>query len=110
MACKLCSETMEYSKAYNLSGACESCKRQYKQMLSGFRGVVYEPKDKTTHWDNSEAYEEWKQSLADEDTANRVVLKSNDEYTKQRCDIRDMKHVIGLPKFLPLESQVFIAW
>lgn len=89
--------------------ACSSCQKQLKQMLAGFRGVITETRAKKTLWDNSVAYEEWKSSL-DPNDLNPVQLRKKDEPVSQRCDIRDMKRVIGVPKFKPLEKQVYTAW
>jgi hypothetical protein len=79
-------------------------------MRAGFRGVVYEPKKEVEKWDNSGAYDEWMQSLGEEDTLEQVKVNAKEEYTKQRCDIRDMRNAVGLPKLLPLEAQVYTAW
>jgi len=109
MSCKFCSEKLDSSNLSKVSRACAPCKKQYDQMRAGFRGVVYEPKVKTEKWDNSEAYDEWIQSIGDDGT-DVVSVKSKDEYTEQRCDVRDMRNTVGLPKFFPLENQVYTAW
>jgi len=110
MSCRLCTEKLSAANLFKLSRACASCKKQYDQMRAGFRGVVYEPKKEVEKWDNSVAYEEWVQSLGEDDELERVKVDAKEEYTQQRCDIRDMRGAVGLPKFLPLERQVFTAW
>jgi hypothetical protein len=52
---------------------------------------------------------EWVGNLEETD-ADVVNFKKKGEYVEQRCDIRDMKKIIGLPTFLPLEQQVYTAW
>jgi hypothetical protein len=110
MSCKLCTEKLSAANLFKLSRACASCKKQYSQMRAGFRGVVYEPKKEVEKWDNSGAYDEWMQSLGEDDGLEQVKVNAKEEYTKQRCDIRDMRNAVGLPKLLPLEAQVFTAW
>lgn len=109
MSCKLCTEKLSPSNFFKLRGACGPCRKNYEQMRAGFRGVVYEQQEKVSTWDNSEAYNEWVGSLGTEST-DQVSVKSNEEHTKQRCDVRDMRGVVGMPKFHPLEAQVYTAW
>jgi len=107
MSCKLCSEPLSYANFSRLSRACTHCHRHYEQMRAGFRGYRPEPKKKDNLWDNSSAYEEWLQVAP---PIEQVRLFAKEEYAKQRCDIRDMRGDVGLPKFEPLESQVYNAW
>jgi hypothetical protein len=109
MSCPVCPQKLTYSVAHLANKACGSCQRQIKQMLAGFRGVMTEARPQKTIWDNTVAYEEWVSKLAEADTTT-VNLKKKDDYVIQRCDLRDMKRVAGLPKFLPLEDQVYTAW
>jgi hypothetical protein len=109
MACKLCTEKLSYANLSKLSRACAPCRRQYQQMRSGFSGYKPEQKEKHNLWDNGAAYEEWVQSLGDAQV-EQVNVRTKDEYTEQRCDVRDMRGEVGMPKFAPLESQVFTAW
>ena len=109
MACKLCTLPLVYSNLYKMRGACASCKKQYDQLRAGFRGVMQESKDKPSRWDNSEAYEEWAKGLEANDL-DHVMIHSKKEYAEQRCDTRDMRREVGLPKFARLESQVYVAW
>jgi len=109
MTCPVCPLKLTREVYSLLNKACPSCQRHIKQMMAGFHGLAVEHKVKRTLWDNSEAYEEWKGQLTEQDTA-KVQIKNDEDYTRQRCDIRDMKRVCGLPKFLPLEEQVFTAW
>lgn len=110
MACKLCTEKLSYANVSKMSRACASCHRQYQQMLSGFRGYKAEPKDKHNFWDNSTVYEDWVKSLGEAQVADPVSVKSKAEYTEQRCAVRDMRGDVGMPRFAPLESQVYTAW
>lgn len=109
MTCPVCPQKLTPQVYHLLSRACASCQRQLRQMMAGFNGVMVESKPKRTRWDNTEAYEEWKSHLTENDTV-RVRLKDDTQDNEQRCDIRDMKRVCGLPKFLPLEKQVYTAW
>jgi hypothetical protein len=79
-------------------------------MSAGMKGLKPEQKKDDTTWDNTAAYEEWVQKIGDEAIVEQVKLKSTKDYVDQRCDIRDMRSEVGLPKFEPLESQVFTAW
>lgn len=110
MTCRLCTEKLSPANYSKLGRACASCHRHYTQMRSGFKGVRPEPKDDTELWDNSAAYDEWVLSLGSDSGSEQVALPTKEEYTKQRCDIRDMRGEVGLPKFAPLESQVYTAW
>jgi hypothetical protein len=110
MGCKYCSSRLTYENLYKLKGACSACHRHYEQLRAGFKGVKPEPKDETVRWDNSSAYEEWLNSLNDPALAEKIAVDSKGTYTEQRCDIRDMRSDVGLPKFEPLEGQVFTAW
>lgn len=107
--CPVCPQKLTYDSIRLMRQACPSCQRQLKQMLAGFRGVMTEARPKKTLWDNSIAYEEWRASLAPSDLVH-VNLRKKDEPVSQRCDIRDMKRVVGIPKFLELEKQVYTAW
>jgi hypothetical protein len=109
MSCPVCSQKLTYAVVGLANKACVSCQRQIKQMLSGFNGVTAEPKHIKTTWDNTVAFEEWKASLTSTDTAI-VHIRKKDDHVIQRCDLRDMKRVVGIPRFLPLEKQVFTAW
>ena len=109
MQCPVCPQKLTYDAIRLMRVACGPCQRQLKQMLAGFRGVISEARSKKTLWDNTPAYEEWKASLDATDLAI-VLLRKKDNEVNQRCDIRDMKRIIGMPKFLPLEKQVFTAW
>lgn len=109
MTCPVCPLKLTREVYHLLSKACPSCQRQLRQMMAGFNGVMVEHRAKRTLWDNSETYEEWKSKLAPEDAA-KVSLKDDETENAQRCDIRDMKRVCGMPKFLDLEKQVFTAW
>lgn len=110
MSCKLCAEKLSPINFSKLNRACASCRRHYTQMQAGFKGVKLEAKDSTELWDNSEAYNEWVSSLGSAEEIDQVSVSSKEEYTQQRCDIRDMRGDVGLPKFAPLESQVYTAW
>jgi hypothetical protein len=108
MSCKLCFEKLSFAHVDKIGRACASCRRHYLQMQAGFKGVRPEPKDETELWDNSSVYESWANSLSAEN--ERVQLDTKEEYVQQRCDTRDMRAVVGLPEFAPLESQVYTAW
>lgn len=109
MTCPVCPEKMTYALIDVIHKACGPCQRQFKQMLGGFRGVPQVPKKKTSRWNNTVAYDEWRSQIVEGDLF-RVAIDAKAEQVEQRCDIRDMKRVCGLPKFLPLERQVFTAW
>lgn len=109
MVCPVCPEKLTYQLIPLMDQACGPCQRQLRQLLSGFHGLAKEARPKKELWDNSNAYEDWKSSLTVNDDVT-VRIKDDADYTDQRCDIRDMKRVCGLPKFLPLEKQVFTAW
>ena len=109
MSCPVCPMKLT-SAVYDLvDQACGPCQRHIRQMMAGFHGVIVESKPQRSLWNNTVAYEEWKSQLTENDLA-RVRIKVDDNYVAQRCDIRDMKRVAGMPKFLPLEEQVFTAW
>lgn len=109
MSCPVCPQKLTYQIAHLSPKACGSCQRQIKQMMAGFRGVMTEARPQKTIWDNTVAYTEWVAKLDPADT-EKVGLKKKDDYVIQRCDLRDMKRVAGLPKFLSLEDQVYTAW
>jgi hypothetical protein len=109
MSCPVCPLKLTPEVYQWFDKACASCQRHIKQMMAGFNGVPVEHRKIKDTWDNSEAYEDWKSRLIPSDTV-RAVLDKKGEYVDQRCDIRDMKRVCGLPKFLDLEQQVFTAW
>lgn len=109
MKCPVCPIKLTPEVYGLINKACQSCQRQIRQMMAGFNGVIAEPRRLKETWDNTQAFEEWKSGLTEADT-DPVALRKKDEYTTQRCDIRDMKRVVGLPKFPPLEEQVFTAW
>lgn len=109
MTCPVCPTKLSRASYDLIHKACGPCQRQIKQMMAGFRGVMPEAKVKTTRWDNTAAYEAWKAKLTDQDEV-KVHLNNKAEYVEQRCDIRDMKRVVGIPKLLDLEKQVFTAW
>ncbi|SRR5260221_460187 len=109
MSCSVCSQKLTYEVCYNAKNACNSCQKQINQMLAGFRGIMTEAHPQKHLWDNTEAYEEWVNKLDPADTA-KVHLKKKDDYVIQKCDLRDMKRIVGLPKWLPLEDQVYTAW
>jgi len=107
--CQVCSLKLT-PEVYNLfDKACVSCQRHIKQMMAGFNGINVKHRKQKNTWDNSEAYEDWKSKLGPTDFT-RAQLDKKDEYVHQRCDIRDMKRICGLPKFIDLEHQVFTAW
>lgn len=109
MTCPVCPEKLTYKLIPLIDQACGPCQRHLKQMLAGFHGLTQEHRQKRTLWDNTSAYEEWKDQLLVNDDV-KVRIKDTAEYTEQVCDIRDMKRVCGMPKFLSLEKQVFTAW
>lgn len=109
MTCPVCPLKLDRSTYDLIHKACGSCQRHIRQMMAGFHGVISQEKPKKFRWNNTVAYEEWKLQLAANDEI-KVRIKDNAEYTEQRCDIRDMKRIVGLPKFLSLEKQVFTAW
>jgi hypothetical protein len=109
MQCPVCPEKLTYAVAHLVNKACGPCQRQIKQMMAGFRGVIAEARPKKTVWDNTEVFLEW-QSKLDALDLDPAKLRKKDDYVIQRCDLRDMKRIVGLPKFLPLEAQVFTAW
>jgi hypothetical protein len=109
MSCPVCPQKLTREVYALMNKACGPCQRQIKQMMAGFHGVMAEPRRMKTTWDNTIVFEEWKSQLTESDTAI-IHLRKKDEYVEQRCDLRDMKKVVGLPKFLPLEDQVFTAW
>lgn len=110
MTCPVCPQKLTPAAYHLLNKACGSCQRQLRQMMAGFHGVPIEHRKQKTTWDNSEVYEMWKAQLTVNDIVT-VNLNTKEELeTRQRCDIRDMKRVCGLPNFLPLEQQVFTAW
>jgi len=109
MSCPLCTEKLTRESARLLNKACGPCQRQVKQLMAGFRGVIMESRAPKHTWDNTKGYMEWVGQLEQTD-ADTVPFKKNAEYVEQRCDIRDMKRIVGLPEFLPLESQVYTAW
>lgn len=109
MSCPVCPLKMTYAVVPLLNKACGSCQRHIKQMMAGFNGVVTESRPLKNTWDNSAAYREWMGQLKDCDS-EPVNLKKKDSEVIQRCDIRDMRRIVGLPTFLPLEQQVFNGW
>lgn len=109
MTCPACPEKMTYALIGLVDKACGPCQRQIKQMMAGFRGVVSETRPNKTVWDNTVTYNAWLAQLTEADNTT-VQLKKSDDYVFQRCDIRDMKRVAGLPKLLSLEDQVYTAW
>lgn len=109
MSCVLCPQTLTYSLISEMHKGCASCQKQLKQMLAGFRGVMLQTRPKKTLWNNTAGYTEWLDKLEETD-GDTVNLRKKDDYVIQRCDLRDMKKIVGLPKFLPLEDQVFTAW
>lgn len=109
MACPVCPQKLTFDYVKLLNKACGPCQRQIRQMMAGFHGVVTEPRAKKNVWDNTAGYLEWVAQLKETDMV-AATLRKKDEYVVQRCDLRDMKKVVGLPKFLPLEDQVFTAW
>jgi hypothetical protein len=109
MACMLCTQKLTYENTKLIDKACGSCQRHLKQMRAGFRGVITESRPLKHIWDNTAGYMEWVGQLEQTD-ADTVNVKKNGEYVTQRCDVRDMKRIVGLPQFLPLELQVYTAW
>lgn len=109
MQCPACPQKMTYALIHLVDKACGPCQRQIKQMMAGFRGVVSETRPNKTIWDNTPTFNTWLAQLSDADNVS-VQLKAKDDYVLLRCDVRDMKRVAGLPKFLPLEDQVYTAW
>ena len=109
MSCPLCTKSLTPESVAQVHRACGPCQRQIKQMRAGFHGVLTEPRPQKSIWDNTAAYAEWVNSLEETDMAT-VHIRKKDEYVIQRCDLRDMKRIVGLPKFLPLEDQVYTAW
>jgi hypothetical protein len=79
-------------------------------MMAGFRGVMAESRPKKTIWDNTAGYQEWVGKLEETDVDTVRVKGKKEDYVALRCDVRDMKRVVGIPKFLPLEDQVYTAW
>jgi hypothetical protein len=110
MTCPVCPQKLTPAVYPLLNKACGSCQRHIRQMMAGFRGVVVEHRKEKNTWDNSVAYEAWKAQLTPNDTIRVSLHVKEEQETQQRCDLRDMKHVCGLPKFLDLEDQVFTAW
>lgn len=109
MSCPLCTQKLTRSLYPLIGKACGPCHRQLTQMMAGFHGIITESRPQKTVWDNTTAYQEWLTKLDPTDTA-KVGLSKKDDYIIQRCDLRDMKRVVGLPKWLPLEDQVYTAW
>lgn len=109
MQCPVCPQKLTYAVAGLVDKACGPCKRQIKHMLSGFHGVITETRTKDTLWDNTETYQTWVDSLQETDV-EKAHLRKKDDYVIQRCDLRDMKRVVGLPKFPTLEGQIYTAW
>lgn len=109
MSCPVCPLKLTYEVRHLAKRACGPCQRQIKQMMAGFHGVMSEPRPQKNTWDNTEAYELWKDQLTEADVKG-VSLKKKDDYVMQRCDLRDMKRIVGFPKFPTLEDQVFTAW
>lgn len=107
--CPVCPQKLTPEVYPLVDKACGSCQRHIKQMMSGFRGVIMEPKRVKTTWNNTAAFEDWKAQLTPSDLA-LVHLRKKDTYVEQRCDLRDMKKTVGYPKLLSLEDQVFTAW
>lgn len=109
MICPVCPLKLTYDVVPLINKACGPCQRQIKQMLAGFRGVMTETRPKKSVWNNTSGYQEWVAQLQETDSAP-AKLRKKDDYVIQRCDLRDMKRIVGLPKFLPLEDQVYTAW
>jgi hypothetical protein len=110
MSCPVCPQKMTPAVYHLFDKACGSCQRHIRQMMAGFHGVMVEHRKEKNTWDNSEAYEDWKSQLTANDTIHVNIHAKEENEAQQRCDIRDMKRVCGLPKLLPLEQQVFTAW
>lgn len=110
MSCKLCPVKIEWAHIAEIGKACPSCRKQYVQMLAGFKGILPTTKEEKELWDNSEAYNEWVGKLEATDADHHISIRSKDEYVKQRIDVREMRNVVGLPPFESLEKQVFTAW
>lgn len=109
MSCPLCPQKLTYDCIPLIDKACGSCQRQMKQMVAGFKGIVAETRPQKTLWDNTPTFNEWLAQLTVDDNVS-VQVKGKEDYVLLRCDIRDMKRVAGLPKFLSLEDQVYTAW
>lgn len=109
MTCPVCPLKLTPEVYHLANKACGSCQRHIRQMLAGFRGILTEPRQKPAKWDNSATYNEWLAKLDPHD-ADIVKINKKDDYVTQRCDLRDMRRVVGLPKFAQLEDQVFTAW
>lgn len=109
MSCPVCVLELTPDVVKLMNKACGPCQRQIKQMVAGFHGVIVEHRRPKTTWDNTAAFEDWKAQVTESDLVT-VQIRKKDEYTIQRCDIRDMKRIVGFPKLLPLEDQVFTAW
>ena len=109
MQCPVCPQKLTYAIVGLVDKACGPCQRQIRQMMAGFRGIVTEARPKKTLWDNTETYQAWVDSLQATDI-EKAHLRKKDDYVIQRCDLRDMKRVVGLPKFPSLEDQVYTAW
>lgn len=109
MTCPVCPQKLTYAVAGLFNKACGPCQRQIKQMMAGFRGVMTEARPQKTLWDNTEAYQAWVDALNAVEV-EAAKLRKKDDYVIQRCDLRDMKRVVGLPKLPPLEDQVYTAW
>lgn len=108
--CPVCPQKLTPAVYHLLNKACGSCQRHIRQMMAGFNGVMVEHRKQKNTWDNSEAYEQWKSQLTPNDTIRVTIRTKEEQETQQRCDLRDMKRVCGLPKFLALEDQVYTAW
>lgn len=109
MSCPLCTQKITYQNVGLVDNTCGPCERQLKQLVAGFRGVISEAKPVKATWNNTPAYQDWVSQLTDADKEPVRLIKKG-EYVDLRCDIRDMKRICGLPKFLALEKQVFTAW
>ena len=109
MVCPVCPLKLT-REVYELeSKACGPCRKQIRQMKAGFHGVDPQPQAVKETWNNTAAFEEWKAHWTESDLAV-VHMRKKDDYLQQACDIRDMKRIVGLPKWLPLEEQVYIGW
>lgn len=110
MTCPVCPQKLTPAVYPLLNKACGACQRQIRQMMAGFNGVVVEHRKERHTWDNSEAYNVWKSELTENDLMRVNLHVKEEQEVRQRCDIRDMKRVCGMPNFLLLEKQVFTAW
>ena len=109
MSCSVCPMKLTREVYAFEKQACGSCRKQIRQMQAGFHGVTPEPQKVKETWNNTEAFLDWQSNVTIEDLTP-VHIRKKDAYTVMACDVRDMKQIVGLPTWLPLEAQVYEAW